>query len=163
MADVLSQHTTAMRLLSDGAPEVSAYALDEPTGLLRRCRFDWLGPTILTDYKSCADASPAGFANAVARYGYDMQAAFYFDIAADLGHDPQAFAFIAQEKEAPYLVEVYELDAAFLDRGRRRYRHALERLRDCIESDLWPGYTGRAFTTLTAPRWATYDDLEIPA
>ena len=158
MADVLSSHTTAMRLLSDGRPEVSAYAPDEPTGLLRRCRFDWLGAGILTDYKSCADASPDGFANAVARYGYDMQAAYYLDIARDLGHPAEAFAFIAQEKEAPYLVEVYDLDAEFLARGRRRYRAGLERLRDCLATDMWPGHSGRDFTTLTAPRWALYTE-----
>ena len=157
MADVLSTHTTAMRLLSKGQPEVSAYATDEPTGLLRRCRFDWLGEGILTDYKSCADASPSGFGNAVARYGYDLQAAYYLDIARDLGHPAKAFAFIAQEKEPPYLVEVYDLDEDFLARGRRRYREGLERLRDCLATDLWPGYTGRDFTTLPAPRWALYE------
>lgn len=160
MGDVLSSHALAMRLLSQGRPEVSAYAEDDETGLMRRCRFDWLADNILSDYKSCADASPHGFANAVARYGYDLAAAYYLDIATALGHDAQAFAFIAQEKEPPYLVEVYDLDAEFLARGRRRYRAGLERLRDCLATDLWPGYTGRDFTTLAAPRWAHYDEQE---
>lgn len=161
MADVLSTHETAMRLLSEGRPEVSAYALDEPTGVLRRGRFDWLGPRILTDYKSTRSADPWSFAGDAARFGYHMQAAWYLDLAADLDHPAEAFAFIAQEKEAPYLVEVYDLDAAAIDRGRELNRRALERFRDCRESGLWPGYTGQQFSTLSLPKWAHYDnDME---
>src|SRR5690348_4128322 len=157
MADKLSENATAMRLLSAGEAEVSAYAPDEPTGFMRRCRFDYLSDGIGVDYKSTKDASPGAFAKSVVSYGYDLSAAYYSDIAADLGRPLTAFALIAQEKEPPYLVEVYELDGAFLDRGRYRYRLALDRLRDCRESGHWPGYTGREFTTLTAPHWATYD------
>lgn len=159
MADKLSEHDTAMSLLSHGEAEISAYAPDEETGFLRRCRFDFLNASdVGVDYKSTKDASPRSFAGSVATYGYDLSAAYYSDIAADLGRPLSAVALIAQEKEPPYLVEVYDLDAAFLDRGRRRYRRALERLRDCRESGIWPGYTGRQFTTLTPPRWATYDE-----
>lgn len=161
MAGVLSSHTLAMQLLGDGKPEVSAYAADEATGIMRRCRFDWLGPTILTDYKSAVSAEPWAFAGAVAKYGYHQQAAWYLDLARDLDHPAEAFAFIVQEKTAPYLVEVYDLDAAALERGRVLNRRALERFRDCTESGLWPGYTAREFTTLSLPRWAHYDnDLE---
>lgn len=169
MADKLSEHDTAMSLLSHGEAEISAYAVDEGdafhegTGLLRRCRFDYLtDDNVGVDYKSTKDASPRSFAGSVASYGYDLSAAYYSDIAAALGRELTAYALIAQEKEPPYLVEVYDLDAAFLDRGRTRYRHALERLRDCRETGVWPGYTGRQFTTLTPPRWATYD-LETTA
>ena len=158
MADVLSTHDTAMRLLSDGQAEVSAYAPDEPTGVMRRARFDWLGSTILTDYKSTRSADPWAFAGDVAKFGYHMQAAWYLDLARDLGHPAEAFAFIAQEKEAPYLVEVYDLDEQAIERGRELNRRALERFRDCTESGLWPGYTGRQFSTLSLPKWAHYDN-----
>jgi hypothetical protein len=158
MADKISEHETAMRLLSEGRPEVSAYALDEPTGVMRRCRFDWLGTGILTDLKTTRSAEPWSFAGDVAKYGYHQQAAWYLDLARDLGHPAEAFAFIVVEKEAPHLVEVYDLDAAALDRGRELNRRALERFRDCRESGIWPGYTARPFTTLSLPRWAHYDN-----
>jgi len=160
MADKLSEHETAMQLLSDGKPEVSAYCPDEATGVLRRGRFDWLGASILTDYKTAASVEPWAFAGSVAKFGYHMQAAWYLDLARDLGHPAEAFAFICQEKTAPYLVEVYDLDAPALDRGRDLNRRALERFRDCRESGIWPGYTGRPFTTLSLPRWAHYDSQE---
>jgi hypothetical protein len=158
MADVLSSHRLAMRLLSDGKPEVSAFAVDEATGVLRRGRFDWLGPTILTDYKTAASSEPGAFVKAAANFGYHMQAGWYLDLARDLGHPAQAFAFIVQEKEAPYLVTIIELPADLVEVGRARNRRALERFRDCTESGIWPGYVpDDQFATPAAPRWALTD------
>jgi hypothetical protein len=143
MADKLSEHTLAMRLLSEGEPEVSAYALDEETGVMRRGRFDWLHPTLLVDYKSAASANPrdlAGRYGAVRKWGYDAQAAWYTDLARDLGHPAAAFAFIFQEKAEPYQVTVAYIDDADLWDARQHNRAALERFRDCTESGLWPAY-----------------------
>lgn len=159
MADVLSTHTLAMRLLSDGKPEVSAYSLDEATGIVRRCRFDWLGSNILVDYKSAASAEPDAFVKAAANYGYHQQHPWYLDVAAALGHPADAFAFIVQEKTPPYLVTVIELPADLVELGRRRNRVALERFRDCTESGLWPGYLpDTEFATPDAPRWVFYQE-----
>ena len=143
MADALSSHTLAMRLLSEGQPEVSAYALDEETGVMRRGRFDWLGPAVVTDYKTAASVEPreiAGRYGAVKKWGYDLQAAWYTDLARDLGHPALAFSFIFQMKEPPYLVTVATLRDDDLDDARQRNRHALEIFRDCRESGRWPGY-----------------------
>jgi hypothetical protein len=143
MADKLSEHTLAMRLLSDGKPEVSAYAVDEATGVMRRGRFDWLGTNVITDYKTAATVDPkalAGKYGTVKKYGYDQQAAWYLDLCRDLGHDAQAFAFIFQMKEPPYLVTVAYIDEADLWDARQANRTALERFRDCTASGIWPGY-----------------------
>lgn len=143
MADRLSSHTLAMTLLSDGQPEVSAFATHEPTGVLRRSRFDWLAPTLIVDYKTTASANPrdlAGRYGSVQKWGYDFQAAWYLDIARDLGHPAQEFAFIFQMKEPPYLVTVAVLRDSDLADARERNRQALEMYRDCTESGYWPGY-----------------------
>jgi len=159
MADELSSHRLAMQLLSEGQPEVSAYAPDEPTGVVRRGRFDWLGPTIVTDYKTAVSSEPNAFVRAAVSYGYQMQAGWYLDLAADLGHPAQAFAFIVQEKTAPYLVTVIELPPELVAHGRERNRRALERFRDCTESGRWPGYVpDDQFATPSAPSWATRDE-----
>lgn len=158
MAERISEHEGAMRLLSGGEAEVSAYAIDEWSGVLRRCRYDYLRDDIGIDYKSAAGIAPGEFASAVAKWGYDMQAAWYLDVAELLGHPLSDFAFIAQAKEPPYLVEVYNLDADFIARGRTRNLAALERFKHCTETGVWPGYTGRPFTTLSPPRWARYDN-----
>ncbi len=143
MADRLSSHQLAMRLLSDGQAEVSAYAPDEETGVMRRGRFDWLGSSVLTDYKTAASVDPrdlAGRYGAVKKWGYDQQTAWYLDLARDLGHPALAFAFIFQMKEPPYLVTVAYVDEADLYDARQRNRLALETFRDCTESGTWPGY-----------------------
>jgi hypothetical protein len=157
MADQLASNATAMQLLSGGDPEVYALAADPPTGIMRRAWIDYLTPAVASDYKSAASVEPGAFATAAARYGYHMQAAWTLDLLADLGNPIEAFAFIAQEKEPPYLVEVYDLDDAAIQRGRDLNRQALERFRDCTESGIWPGYTGRQFTTLSLPKWALYE------
>lgn len=155
MAEALSDHETAMSLLSGGSPEVSAYATDPHTGVAMRCRFDYLAEAHAVDYKSTRDASPEGFARAVANFGYDMQDAWYQLIADQISHPLEAFCFIAQEKEPPYLVEVYELDSAFRRRGFDRGVRAREIYAECCETDDWSrGYTGMPYSTLYAPRWA---------
>lgn len=162
MAEELQRHQLAMSLLSNGEPEVSAYALDESTGVLRRGRFDWLGIAVLSDYKTAASAEPNAFAASAARYGYHMQAAWYLNLAYDLGHDAQAFAFIVQEKTPPYLVSVVVLDDAAIARGDELNRRALEMYRDCTESDLWPGYMADGdYVTVSLPRWAFRDNEEM--
>lgn len=165
MADKLSEHTLAMSLLSGGKPEVSAYCVDEPTGVLRRCRYDYLRDDLAVDYKSCASCAPWAFSKACADFGYHQQAAWYLDVAADLGKPLRGFVFIAQMKEPPYLVECYELEATAVQVGRERNRAALERFRDCTETGIWPGFTGRqTITALDIPSWAyANNDLEVPA
>jgi len=158
MADALSRHSTAMSLLSGGEAEVSAYATDPDTGVAMRCRFDYLAYAHAVDYKSTRDASPEGFARAVANLGYDMQDDWYQVIADQIQHPLEAFCFIAQEKEPPYLVEVYELDSAFRRRGADRNRRARQIYAECCETGDWSrGYTGLPYSTLYAPRWATQE------
>ena len=97
----------------------------------------------------------AGIAMAL-NYGYDVQAAFYCDgWRAIQGREPKAFLFIAVEKSPPFDVVIHEieLDSPEMELGRSKYRAALDRLRDCIETDEWPGqYTG--ISRLTFPRYA---------
>lgn len=162
MADKLSEHSLAMELLSEGQPEVSAFAIDEGTGVLRRGRFDWLGTEILTDYKTASTSDPAAFGRTAADLGYHMQAAWYLNLAHDLGHPAEAFAFLVQSKEPPYLVTVVELDDEALTRGRELNRRALERFRDCTESGIWPGYLpDTEFARVSIPRWALSDSDRV--
>lgn len=159
------EHTTGMAnaVLNDpaiarwiqGQPEVSAYALDETTGLMRRCRFDVLGDIILGDLKSTRDASPESFAKDCANYRYHMQAAWYLDVAAALDHPAVGFAFIAVEKTPPYQPAVYELDADAIDLGRDLNRRALDLYDDCVRNSRWPSYgNGQPYQTLSLPAWA---------
>jgi hypothetical protein len=174
MADQLTQHRLAAELLSSGRPEVSAYAVDEETGVRRRCRYDWLSSVILTDYKSAVSSDPNAFRRKAADFGYHCQAGWYLDVAKALGHPAEAFAFIVQMKTEPYLVSVIELSPRAVERGRELNRRAIDIYADCMATGVWPGYApDDTFTTVDLPGWAysdapeahdfTDDDLEISA
>lgn len=161
MAERIQSHRQAMELLADGQPEVSAYCVDVDTGVVRRGRFDWLGPVVLTDYKTTVEggAHPDTFGRNVLKLRYFMQAPWYLDLARDLGHDAAAFAFIVQEKAAPYEVTVMELEPAAIKLGREKNREALRRFRDCMDTDLWPSYIpDDQIAVAKMPAYGYYDD-----
>lgn len=166
MAAALRTHPIAAALFDPerGDPEQSLFWTDDRTGVWLRSRLDWLprwrpsGRLIIGDYKTAVSASPDALAKAVVNFGYHQQAAFYCDGAAALGlADDPAFLFVAQEKAPPYLVTVFELDSVALAAGRARNRQAIERYRDCTESGVWPGYSGRPddIELISLPSWAT--------
>jgi hypothetical protein len=163
MARALRAHPVASRLLhpNSGEPEVSLFWHDDEHDVDRRGRVDWLrradgdGRLILADYKTTASADPDDLERFVIRYGYHMQAAWYRDLVIGLGLARSApFLFVFQEKDAPYLVHVVELDADLLHMGEVRNRQALQVFADCTAADVWPGYNDAGISTVTAPRWA---------
>src|SRR5207244_1704033 len=98
------------------------------------------------------DGRPTLLAPAPDAAALRVQAPRYPDLASDIGRPAEAFAFIVQEKEPPYIVTVIELPAELVDIGRARNQRALERFRDCTESGLWPGYIpDDTFATPSAP------------
>lgn len=150
MAAALREHPIAGKLLQpdSGKPEQSLFWRDKETGIWRRARLDWLPQPqpgrrmIVPDYKSAVCADRETLQRAIANYGYHMQAEFYIDGVETLGlaQDP-AFVFIFQEKQAPYLVTVAELDTAALRIGRTLNRQAIDIYRQCTATGHWPGYS----------------------
>lgn len=147
MAQALREHQVASALFdpASGDPERSLFWWDN--GVARRCRLDWLphtvaGRMIVADYKTAVSADPAKFSRSAADFGYHQQHAWNLDGVRALGlaEDP-AFVFVLQEKEAPYLVTVVELDADAVAIGDLLNRRALEVFAECCATDTWPGYS----------------------
>ncbi len=148
--------------LAKGRPEVSAYWRDPVTGVLCRCRPDWVhdagpGRAILVDVKTYSNAAPAEFARQIARMRYHVQAAYYTDgYALAAGVDVLAFVFLAVETEYPYAASAVMLDDAALEQGRAEYRRNLDTYAACLKSGEWPGYpTG--IQPVSLPAWALTD------
>jgi hypothetical protein len=165
MAEALRRHPFASALFDPargGKPEQSAFWHDTAYGVDRRCRFDWLpaadsGRLIIPDYKSAASAEPKAFGKAAANFGYHQQDAWYRDAALALGlAEDVVFVFVVQEKTAPYLVTVCELDAEAVHVGRSRNDLALEVFAECTATGVWPGYSDDV-ELISLPGWATYD------
>ena len=150
-----------------GRNELSVYAKDPETGILVRCRFDrLLDRGFSPDLKTTTDASPRGFSNAIAKYGYAFQAAFYMDVYYwATGQRLEGFGFIACESKAPHNIMCYRLDDESIEVGRGQYRAALIRYAECLESGQWDGYDGAAEEQLIGlPNWMINqyeDELEV--
>jgi len=161
-AKAVRAHPELARALSDGRAEVSARWVDEATGVVCRCRPDWVWPVdafgvVLVDVKTCPDASPRGFARSVAQWRYHVQAALYSDgFEAASGLQVHAFVFAAIENKYPFGVAAYTLLDEDLERGRRAYRRNLAIYAECRRTDTWPGYPGTV-QEIGLPRWATFE------
>lgn len=168
MAAKLREHEWASKLLGQaGRPEASAFWQDPDTNLWWRCRWDKMPEPdparrpVLADYKTCADASPTGFAKAAANYRYYMQASVYTAgyncvFGTRIGA-PAAFVLIAQEAKAPYRVACYELHPAALRKGREDAARAMAIYAECTETGHWPGYSP-GIELLDLPYWAYRED-----
>lgn len=167
-AEAVMAHSLARALLEQpGHAEASVFA--EIDGVPVRARFDFLpdqGPRrrIAVDLKSTADASKRAFEKSVASYGYDVQRAFYLDaLAAITGPMPvdlePELLFIAVQKEAPYLVGVYQLPTVWAVKGHGLARKARGVFAECTASGVWPGLSEEA-VYLDEPTWHLYQTEE---
>lgn len=166
MVASVKQHAGASMLLGCGLAEMSAFWIDQETGIECKCRPDFLamaGETItgIVDVKTCCDASADGFARAIATLGYDVQAAFYQDGLKALTGRTIPFYFIVVEKEAPYAVAAYKASDDVIEVGRAKYRGALQLLKWCRDRGSWPSYQPNGeIEMINLPRWAANFDLE---
>ncbi|WP_431889387.1 PD-(D/E)XK nuclease-like domain-containing protein [Nocardiopsis alba] len=163
MAEELKRHPIAGALFQPGTgkPEQSMFWKDPGTGVICRARLDWL-PTqvkgkrlVIGDYKTCRSAAPADIAKAVHEHGYHQQDDFYRRGARELrvGGPDTSFVFVFQQKTAPYLVTVVELDHEARRIGRERNDHALKTYARCKETGVWPGFSDD-IEMLSLPAWA---------
>ncbi|GGG04411.1 hypothetical protein GCM10007304_18140 [Rhodococcoides trifolii] len=159
MAAAIRQHPIASALLSTGGtPEESLYHRDPATGVMLRARPDWqikIGNRyLIVDYKTSASAQPQAFGQKAFDYGYHSQDAWYVDAVTALGIDDNpAFVFIVQEKTAPYLVSVVELDPEAVALGRRQNRRAINTYAECLATDTWPAWDQTIYP-ISLPKWA---------
>lgn len=148
MAAKVEEHADAAALLAEGEPETSFCWRDEATGLLLRGRADWITTygdvPVVVDYKTTTDANPDAFRWEAGRFGYHMQDAWYREGLDHLTGEAHGFVFIVQEKTAPYLVSVVELDDDARDVGAQRNAVARRLFQHCTATDTWPAYPGIA-------------------
>ena len=148
-----SRHTHLATFLDTGHAELSVYWNDPDTGILCRCRPDWLAPDCVLDLKTTEDASPRVFQRSAYGWRYWVQAAFYLDGLAANGIDGRSFIFAAIEKSEPYACAGYAASEAMIAAGREEYRRLLRTLRQCHDDDHWPGYS-ESLAVLDLPGFA---------
>lgn len=156
MGDSARAHPIAAGLVNGGDREVTFRWIDEATGLRCKSRADlYAEGEFLMDVKSCRDASPEGFARAVASYQYDLQAAHYIEGVKANAAPLRWFIFLAIESEAPYVCNPCFLDPKAEERGYLLRERAMRRQAECLRTGRFPGYSDN-LTEIRLPTWAHY-------
>lgn len=161
MRDAIVADPTASKLLNlaNGKPEVSVYWKDPETELQCRSRIDFLNThlNMAIDLKSTDDASESGFNSSVIKFRYNVQDFMYTEGLRRNGIDIDFFLFVCVEKKPPYLVKTHLLSNAWKEVGFRQYRENLDRYRDCLLNDEWPGLSD-GVSILEPPNYLTYKE-----
>lgn len=149
------RHGAIRQMLEWGQPETTFVWHDDETGLLLKCRTDWLQRGVaIWDVKTANDGSVDGFSRACAQYDYHLSAAMYgIGVQACTGERRLPFRFAVLEKGAPYAVAVYEADSDFIRRGEKAFRASVRRLAECRSTNQWPGYQRDEIELIGLPPW----------
>lgn len=147
MTGVALRNQLVQKLL-EGEHERPFFWTDADTGIECKCRVDCLteidGKPVIVDYKSTTNAATNIFNNEVFKYGYHFQAAMYATGVKEtmgLAELPE-FIIIAQEKKAPYSLNVVKVSPEVVLAGLDKMRELLGLYQECMEMDFWPGYMG---------------------
>jgi len=158
MADAVRAHEDIGSIMDGGESEVTYIWNDKKTGVPMKSRIDCVRKikgygTVILDLKSTEDARPKAFMRAVEKYRYHVQQPLYTDGHEALVGPVKDFLFVAVEKKKPYGVMCYQLDSAWVQRGREQYQEDLKAFARCQETGEWPGYPG-GIHKLEMPPWA---------
>lgn len=150
---VLAHPLASQILTQEGARiEETFFWTDEDTGVKCRTRPDCVTKACI-DLKSTKNASEYSFAKDSYTLKYHIQAAFYLDGLKANGIDLERFIFIAVEKVAPFVVQIYVADDSFIELGRMHYKQALKTLVKCRETGAYPAYA-EGIQNLELPNYA---------
>lgn len=164
MASAARRHPVSQIIfgLPGGHAETSIFWVDPDTGAPCRIRPDYhVEPCamfphgLIIDGKSNDDSSPAGFARSAMNSEMFYQAAFYSDgfQAHYKTKEPPVFAWLAQERDAPFATAYYSAGSDFVQYGRKKYRALLRTFAHCLQTGVWPGYP-TTVQPLDLPGWA---------
>jgi len=146
IAESVFNHSVAKDLLTNGVAEQSV--MFELEGLDCRCRPDYFKGDVVVDLKTAVDASPSGFASAVAKYRYDIQQSFYMSGC----EFAKQFIFVVVETKSPYAVGVYELSADDVLSANEKVSKLLHKWKACEDIGHYPAYADH-IVKLKLPNW----------
>lgn len=157
MKEALENYPNFMFLLSNGVAEESYFAEIDGQGV--RVRPDYVSKFGIVDLKTCQDASPEAFGRDAAKLKYLIQAALYTDVVtAFRDGDELPFFFLAQEKTAPYVPQMYRVPSYLIEAGRAQYEDVLRALFTAQTTGVWGAYEGLeandGIRDISYPAWA---------
>lgn len=149
-----------------GIPEQALIWRDPESGIWRRALLDFLrhrettGRLVVVDYKTAAKADEESVRQAILRFGYHQQGAWYADGVRALGlADDVPVVLVVQETDPPYLVNAVQLDQPAMRIGGWLNRQAIDLYAECTRTGHWPGY-GDDIRFSGLPYWAESRAIE---
>ena len=138
MAAAVRVHDLASRMFTSGVAEGVVRIPYE--GVACQIRIDYLNPSYgVIDLKTTENID--WFESDCRKYAYLHQLAFYRDVlafAAGMPPEDIPCRLVAVEKDEPYRCGVWLATAALLDDCALENRRAIEELRACRDSGVWP-------------------------
>lgn len=168
MIDSLLSHSRANEFLSAGIAECSGYYVDPKTGILCRIRPDFMcrERRIITDLKTAEDPREEAFRWQI--YGdryplwYDFSMAMYCEGFERIEQKKvEIAAWIAIGSKAPHEVAVHAVTIPVSEIGLIKYRRALDRLRESIDTNVWPGIQGPQDVSFIVPTDKMLEDYGV--
>ena len=160
MQKVLYKHKYAKRILDRKSikKEVSAVWREDSgdDSFLCKLRADILSQAtdneFIVDYKTTGDASHYGFSRQIFNKGYHIQAYHYARGMKALTGKDHIFMFIAQEKEAPYAVNVFSVDEEVMEIAKDSWEKATSDYLESLKSGRWSAYKEGVWP-INVPNW----------
>lgn len=139
VCNAILENKTSRTMLSNGVPESPAFF--EYQGVKFKIKPDFRrNDGYLIDLKTSRSCDPFKFGYDASDSGYLIQAALYskgYEIVQ--GEKPKAFIFLVVEKEPPFDLAFYNLSDAAIDAGNAMLESAIEKYKQCVSKNEWPG------------------------
>ena len=138
----VNNHPHAAMILRNGKCEVSMFGVHRETGLPIKGRADFIGQGYIADIKTTRDASNRAISSDIKKRRYHVQAAMYLELARQNGIGADKFYFVFIQSGAIPLINVRQISAAAIERGTEILNKQLFDLKNCMEKNVWPDYSG---------------------
>lgn len=158
MRDAAHSDPSIRGILRKFNPEVSYFA-DTGLGFRVKARFDIDdSPVPEYDFDLKSVASLTKWEAHAEDYGYNM-AVYHYPFVKSLvtGQPMKKMAFIAIEKEAPYVCQIFQPDDRVLEKGEADARRAYEIYAECLRKNEWPKPRAKV-TPYGLPKWVKWDE-----
>lgn len=139
------------RLLKHSKREISLYYNDHETGLDVKVRPDALqfeeniGVNAIISVKSSGIEDLRAFYYQAAKLHYDLSEGMYQEVATNVtGRDFNCTITVMLQTVAPFAVALLVWSPHDIETGKHKYRTALRTVKDCQETELYPGYDAYA-------------------
>lgn len=131
--------------------ETSMYGKDSSTGLKVKIRPDGMlleenfGINAILSVKTTNATSVEAFMRDCAKYRYELAEGMYLKVASDItGRTFTATVMIMAQTVIPFQVAVFYWNAEDLEVGKYKYAQAMDIVKQCRETDFWPGFDAKA-------------------